>query len=188
MRPFTHLLRCWRMSLSFPNVSVTTWKISNIISIKSTIVPKLPPMRHLLRKVLQKSGNNSWLLPFGVGPPPQWAESGGEAVLIQFSDFTKEPMHDFNRLFCCNSCDCEFWPYIMYLLEYYHEKVHESDDKSLKMNLQWSSYKPQQMALQTKSQMKITLNWIIVNLTEFLLIPRVFLQHGLSFGLSAWVF
>ena len=34
------------------------------------------------------------------------------------------------------------------------------------MNLQWSSSKPQQMALQTKSQMKITLNWIIVNLTE----------------------
>ena len=40
------------------------------------------------------------------------------------------------------------------------------------------------MALQTKSQIKITLNWIIVNLTEFLLIPRVFLQDGLSFGLS----
>ena len=33
-----------------------------------------------------------------------------------------------------------------------------------------------------------TLSWIIVNLTEFLLIPRVSLQHGLSFGLSAWVF
>ena len=40
------------------------------------------------------------------------------------------------------------------------------------------------MALQVKSQMKITLNWIIVNLTEFLFITRVFLQHGLSFGLS----
>ena len=24
----------------------------------------------------------------------------GEAVLLQFSDFTKDPMHDFNRLFC----------------------------------------------------------------------------------------
>ena len=33
-------------------------------------------------------------------PPPQWAKSGGEAVLLQFSDFTKDPMHDFNRLFC----------------------------------------------------------------------------------------
>ena len=30
----------------------------------------------------------------------QWAKSGGEAVLLQFSDFTKDPMHDFNRLFC----------------------------------------------------------------------------------------
>ena len=35
-------------------------------------------------------------------PPPltQWAKSGGEAVLLQGSDFTKDPMHDFNRLFC----------------------------------------------------------------------------------------
>ena len=33
-------------------------------------------------------------------PPPQWAKSGGEAVLLEFSDFTKDPMHDFNRLFC----------------------------------------------------------------------------------------
>ena len=48
----------------------------------------------------------------------QWAKSGGEAALLQFSDFTKDPMHDFNRLFCWNSSDCEFWPYIMYLLEY----------------------------------------------------------------------
>ena len=40
----------------------------------------------------------------------------------------------------------------------------------------------------SKSQMKFTLNWIIVNLTQFLLTPRVSLQHGLSFGLSAWVF
>ena len=30
----------------------------------------------------------------------QWAKSGGEAVLLQFSDFTKDPMHDLNRLFC----------------------------------------------------------------------------------------
>ena len=66
--------------------------------------------------------------------PPQWAKSGGEAVLLQFSDFTKDPMHDFNRLFCWNSCDCEFWPYIMYLLVHIHEKAHASDDKSLKMN------------------------------------------------------
>ena len=64
----------------------------------------------------------------------QWAKSGGKAVLLQFSDFTKYPMHDLNRLFCWNSCDCEFWPYIMYLLEFKHEKVHTSDDKSLKMN------------------------------------------------------
>ena len=64
----------------------------------------------------------------------QRAKSEGEAVLLQFSGFTKDPMHDFNRLFCWNSCDCEFWPYIMYLLEYKHEKVHASDDKSLKMN------------------------------------------------------
>ena len=66
--------------------------------------------------------------------PPQWAKSGGEAVLLQFSDFTKDPMHDFNRLFCWNTCDCEFWPYIMYLLKYKHEEVLASDDKSLKMN------------------------------------------------------
>ena len=64
----------------------------------------------------------------------QWAKSGGEAVLLQFSDSTKDPMHDFNRLFCWNSCDCEFWSYIMYLLVYTHEKAHASDDKSLKMN------------------------------------------------------
>ena len=38
----------------------------------------------------------------------QWAKSEGEAVLIQFSGFTKDPMHDFNRLFCWNSCDCEW--------------------------------------------------------------------------------
>ena len=44
------------------------------------------------------------------------------------------------------------------------------------------------MSLKGKRQMKITLSWIIVNLTEFLLIPWVSLQHGLSFGLSAWVF
>ena len=72
--------------------------------------------------------------PWGWGRGAQWAKSGGEAVLLQFSDSTKDPMHDFNRLFCWKSCDCEFWPYIMYLLQYKHEKVHASDDKSLKMN------------------------------------------------------
>ena len=36
----------------------------------------------------------------GGGRGAQWAKSGGEAVLLQFSDFTKDPMHDFNRLFC----------------------------------------------------------------------------------------
>ena len=30
----------------------------------------------------------------------QWAKSGGEGVLLQFSDSTNDPMHDFNRLFC----------------------------------------------------------------------------------------
>ena len=34
------------------------------------------------------------------GKGAQWAKSGGEAVLLQFSDSTKDPMHDFNRLFC----------------------------------------------------------------------------------------
>ena len=34
-----------------------------------------------------------------VGWGAQWAKSGGEAVLLQLSDFTKDPMHDFNRLF-----------------------------------------------------------------------------------------
>ena len=34
------------------------------------------------------------------GGGAEWAKSGGEAVLLQFSDFTKDPMHDFNRLFC----------------------------------------------------------------------------------------
>ena len=37
------------------------------------------------------------------------------------------------------------------------------------------------MALQAKCQMKFTLNWRIVYWTEFLLIPWVSLQHGLSF-------
>ena len=46
-----------------------------------------------------QNGNLRWYLPLGVDPP-QWAKSGGEAVLLQFSDFTKDPMHDFNRLFC----------------------------------------------------------------------------------------
>ena len=36
----------------------------------------------------------------GVRGGAQWAKSGGEAVLLQSSDFTKDPMHDFNRLFC----------------------------------------------------------------------------------------
>ena len=34
-----------------------------------------------------------------VADPPQWAKSEGEAVLLQFSGFTKDPMHDFKRLF-----------------------------------------------------------------------------------------
>ena len=44
------------------------------------------------------------------------------------------------------------------------------------------------MVLQANGQMKFTLSWIFVNLTEFLLIPRVSLQHGLSFGQSARIF
>ena len=53
--------------------------------------------------------------------------------------------------------------------------------------LTWSVklLKPQQMALQAKDQIKFTSNWFIVNLTEFLLIPCVSLQHGMSFGLAA---
>ena len=39
-----------------------------------------------------QNGNLRWFSPLGVGPPPQWAKSGGEAVLLQFSDFTKDPM------------------------------------------------------------------------------------------------
>ena len=42
------------------------------------------------------------------GGGAQWAKSGGEAFLLQFSDFTKDPMHDFNRLFCWNSSDWGF--------------------------------------------------------------------------------
>ena len=37
------------------------------------------------------------------------------------------------------------------------------------------------MALQAKDQMKFISNWIIVNLTEFLLIPRLSLQHRPEF-------
>ena len=70
----------------------------------------------------------------GVDGGAQWAKSEDEAVLLGYSGFTKDPMQDFNRLFCWNSCDCQFWPYIMYLLVYTHEKAHASDDKSLKMN------------------------------------------------------
>ena len=94
---------------------------------------------HLLWYMSPASGSTikngpqkSTILFRNPGPPPQWAKSGGEGVLLQFSNFTKDPMHDFNRLFCCNSCDCEFWPYIMYLLQYKHENVHASDDKSIK--------------------------------------------------------
>ena len=36
----------------------------------------------------------------GRGGGAQGAKSGGEAVLLQFSDFTKDTMHNFNRLFC----------------------------------------------------------------------------------------
>ena len=34
------------------------------------------------------------------GEGAQWAQSEGEAVLLGYSGFTKDPMHDFNRLFC----------------------------------------------------------------------------------------
>ena len=44
------------------------------------------------------------------------------------------------------------------------------------------------MALQAKRHMKFTLNWIIVNLTEFLLIPQVSLQHGGVLGYRAEFF
>ena len=44
------------------------------------------------------------------------------------------------------------------------------------------------MVLQAKSQIKFTLTWIIINLTEFLLIPRVSPEFFLSFGHAAWVF
>ena len=37
---------------------------------------------------------------FRAGGGAQWAKSEGEAVLLQFSGFTKDPMHDFNRFFC----------------------------------------------------------------------------------------
>ena len=50
---------------------------------------------------------------------------------------------------------------------------------------QRSSKRPLQIALQTKSQMNFTFNGIIV---RNVLIPQDFLQHGLSFGLPAWVF
>ena len=50
---------------------------------------------------------------------------------------------------------------------------------------QRSSKRPLQIGLQTKSQMNITFNGIIV---RNVLIPQDFLQHGLSFGLPAWVF
>ena len=70
----------------------------------------------------------------GSGGGAQWAKSEGEAVLLQLSDFSKDPMHDFNRFVCWNSCDCQFWPDIMYILGYKPEKVHVSDYKSLEMN------------------------------------------------------
>ena len=39
----------------------------------------------------------------GTTPPHSGLNQGvrREAVLLQFSDFTKDPMHDFSRLFCC---------------------------------------------------------------------------------------
>ena len=44
-------------------------------------------------------------ISFALPTPPegggaQWAKSEGEAVLLGYSGFTKDPMHDFNRLFC----------------------------------------------------------------------------------------
>ena len=61
---------------------------------------------------------SSFLTLLDAGGGAQWAKSGGEAVQLELSDVTKDLMHDFNRFFCRSSCDCEFRPDIMYLLEY----------------------------------------------------------------------
>ena len=59
----------------------------------------------------------------------QWAKSGSEAVLLQSP-----------RTLCTISTDCFAETPVtvsfdhIYHLEYKHEKVHASDDKSLKMN------------------------------------------------------
>ena len=60
--------------------------------------------------IFNERGGYSRLLQYSIGGGgvALWAKSGGEAFLLQFSDFTKDPMHDFNRLFCRNTCDCEF--------------------------------------------------------------------------------
>ena len=60
----------------------------------------------------------------------QWAKLGGEAVLLDSSDFTKDSMHDFNRFVCRISCDCEFCLDIMHPLEYKPESVDLSDNQS----------------------------------------------------------
>ena len=52
----------------------------------------LPKIELLTSIFLQKCN-----FVINVEDPPH---SGGEAVLLQLSDFTKDPMHDFNRLFC----------------------------------------------------------------------------------------
>ena len=49
------------------------------------------------KRSIKTNENLAWHLLLGVGSPPK---SGGDAVLLQFSDSTKDPMHDFNRLFC----------------------------------------------------------------------------------------
>ena len=53
-----------------------------------------------LRGVVKKSGYFTVRLAVRGGRGAQWAKSEGEAVLLGYSGFTKDPMHDFNRLFC----------------------------------------------------------------------------------------
>ena len=88
----------------------------------------------MLSKGLQNDTNLQHKFLHMGSTPPQWAKLGGEAVLLDSSDFTKDPIHDFTRFVCPISCDCEFCLNIMHPLEYKPESVDLSDNQSLEMS------------------------------------------------------
>ena len=75
----------------------------------------------------------------------------------------------------------------MYLLQYKHEKVHASDDKSIKMNHATLIMKQNAAArwhCNAEYLMQRRISDVIFNDLQKIDVPDS-LQHGLSFGLSA---